>query len=49
MEELEKDEFIKDVPGEHIFEKFIELKKLECRKYAQIVTDWEIERYINIY
>jgi glutamine synthetase len=47
LEALKNDEFMKEVLGEHIFEKFIELKEKEIEEYKVAVTDWEISKYIN--
>lgn len=47
--ELEKDEFIKDVLGEHVCNKYIEAKKSEWAEYRSQVTDWELNTYLNRY
>ncbi len=49
VHELEKDEFIQEVLGEHIYEKYIKAKKAEWAEYSSQVTDWEIEAYLNKY
>ena len=46
VEELEKDDYIKNVLGEHITEKYIEAKKAEWADYRAQVTEWEIEKYL---
>ncbi len=46
VNELEKDEFIKEALGEHISEKYIEAKKHEWEEYRAQVTDWEIDQYL---
>lgn len=45
--ELEKDEFIQEVLGRHVSEKYIEAKKAEWANYRSQVTDWEINQYLN--
>ena len=45
----EKDEFIKSVVGEHIFNKYIEAKKAEWNEYNRRVSNWEIEEYLHLY
>ncbi len=46
IKELEKDEFIKNVLGNHIFSKYITAKKSEWNTYLSQVTNWEIEEYL---
>lgn len=47
VNELEKDEFIKDVLGAHVSSKYIEAKRAEWANYRSQVTDWEINQYLN--
>lgn len=47
--EMEKDLYIKDVLGEHIFRKYISLKKLEWTSYNNAVHPWEIDNYLTAY
>ncbi|NLL76886.1 MAG: type I glutamate--ammonia ligase [Clostridiales bacterium] len=49
VHELEKDEFIQEVLGEHVSEKYIKAKKTEWAEYRSQVTEWEIESYLNKY
>lgn len=46
---MEKDDFMKDVLGSHVFEKYIAAKKEEWDRYCCQVTDWEINEYLNTY
>ena len=45
--ELEKDEFICSVLGEHVSAKYVEAKKKEWEEYRSQVTEWEIQAYLN--
>jgi len=45
---LEKSELIRETLGEHVFNAFIENKKIEWNNYRIHVTDWERERYLPI-
>lgn len=45
--ELEKDEFVQEVLGKHVSEKYIRAKKEEWAEYRAQVTDWEINQYLN--
>ncbi len=47
LNELEKDELIKNVLGEKIFESFIKAKKAECLEYNTQVSEWELKKYFN--
>ena len=43
---LRQDDLLRDVLGEHIFEKFIEAKSAEVQDYNLTVTQWELDRYL---
>ena len=42
----ENSELVKDALGEHVFEKFIENKKIEWDQYRIQVTNYEVDRYL---
>ncbi|MCJ7772824.1 MAG: glutamine synthetase, partial [Desulfobacterales bacterium] len=44
--ETEKSELVKKVLGEHIFNKFIENKKIEWDRYRTHVSKFEIDQYL---
>jgi len=44
--ELENNDFMKSVLGEHVSKKYIEAKKLEWDNYRTQVTPWEIDQYL---
>ncbi len=44
--EMEKDPFIKEVLGTHVFSKYVEAKKLEWDHYRMQVSQWEINEYL---
>lgn len=46
---FEKDVFLKEVLGAHIFEQYLKAKKKEWRKYCAAVTDWELDEYLYHY
>lgn len=46
IEEMEKDEFIQGILGNHVSKKYAEAKKEEWAAYRQQVTDWEINEYL---
>jgi glutamine synthetase len=46
--EAEKSELVRKVLGDHVFNKFIENKKIEWDKYRTHVSQFEIEKYLPI-
>lgn len=46
IEAMEQDQFVQDVLGEHISEKYIAAKKAEWNKYRCQISDWEINQYL---
>ncbi|OAA30127.1 glutamine synthetase [Kosmotoga arenicorallina S304] len=46
-EKTEKSILVREVLGKHIFEKFIETKKLEWERFMKSVTNWELSEYIE--
>ena len=44
----EKSSLVKKALGEHIFNKFIENKKIEWDRYRSQVTEYELKRYLPI-
>ncbi len=46
--ETEKSELVRDVLGEHIFNKFIENKKIEWDTYRTHVSQFEIDKYLPV-
>ncbi len=47
LKALSQDEVIKESLGEHIYDKFVKIKKNEWDEYRAYVTDWEIKRYLE--
>ncbi len=45
IEEFEKSKFMKETLGEHVFNKYLNIKKTEWNEYQRSVTDWELNRY----
>ncbi|MGD8983155.1 MAG: glutamine synthetase family protein [Desulfobacteraceae bacterium] len=46
--ETEKSELVREVLGEHIFNKFIENKKIEWDSYRTHVSQFEIDKYLPV-
>lgn len=47
IQELAKDEVIKDAIGEHIFEKFTDAALYEWSAYSRYISKWELDRYLR--
>ncbi len=45
----ESDDFVKEVLGESIFNKFLDAKRAEWKDFRTCVTQWEIQRYLNLF
>lgn len=48
IEEFEKSEFMKETLGEHVFSKYLNIRKAEWNEYQRNVTDWELNRYKDL-
>ncbi|MFZ0390243.1 MAG: type I glutamate--ammonia ligase [Calditrichia bacterium] len=46
---LEKDKLLQEALGDHIFNHFIEAKKMEWSDYISQVHQWELDRYFSYY
>ncbi|MEE6724977.1 type I glutamate--ammonia ligase [Pediococcus acidilactici] len=49
LKEFEKDDVMKKALGDHIFQSFLEAKKLEWASYRQEVTQWERDQYLEMF
>ncbi len=49
LEELKKDKLIQDVLGEHLFERYIDVKTKEWDEFKKQVTTWEIDTYLDTF
>ncbi len=49
LDELERDELVRDTLGPHVYERFMEAKRQEWDDYRLRVSPWEIERYLEIF
>ncbi len=46
---LESDEVVRNALGMHIYERFLNAKRLEWEDYRLEVTDWELDKYLSKY
>ncbi len=49
LDELEKDDLVRETLGDHIFNHFIEAKREEWFDYIRHVSPWEVDRYLAAY
>jgi glutamine synthetase len=47
ISEMKADPFVRNVLGEHIFQKYLEAKEREWKEYSATVTEWELNRYLS--
>jgi glutamine synthetase len=47
LDELEKDEVIREALGDHVYSHFVEAKRAEWDEYRTQVSDWEVGRYLE--
>lgn len=48
LKALSEDAVIREALGDHIFRKFVELKRHEWDEFRMTITEWELKKYINI-
>ncbi len=49
LDELQKDSVIKEALGEFCVDKFVEAKTAEWDSYRMAVSQWELDRYLEVY
>ena len=49
LDELARDEVIRDALGDHVFERFLEAKTEEWDEYRMQVSAWEVDRYLEAF
>ena len=49
MHELKRDKLMRDVLGEHLFEKYVDVKTKEWDEFRLQVTPWEIDTYLDTF
>lgn len=49
IDEMEKNEMVRQVLGDHIFTKYIEAKKKEWDQYRTKISQWELDQYLARY
>jgi glutamine synthetase len=49
LDELEKDDLVRETLGDHTFEHFVTAKREEWLEYIKQVSPWEVQRYLGVY
>jgi len=49
LDALKKDEILQETLGEHLFERYIDVKTKEWGEFKKQVTTWEIETYLDTF
>jgi glutamine synthetase len=49
LENLKQNELIREVLGDHLFEKYVDIKCREWNEFKMQVTSWEVDKYLDIY
>jgi glutamine synthetase len=49
LDELERDEVIREALGDHVLTHFLEAKRAEWDEYRTQVSEWEVERYLELF
>jgi len=49
LDELKKNKLLQDVLGEHLFERYIDVKEKEWDEFKKQVTCWEIDTYLDTF
>jgi glutamine synthetase len=49
LTEMEKDELVRETLGDHIVDRLLEAKREEWDDFRMRVTQWELDRYLDVY
>lgn len=47
LAKLSEDDIIKEALGDHVYNRFLEAKRIEWEEYRNMITPWEIEKYLT--
>ena len=48
IEEMSRSELVEKALGDHVFSRYVDLKRAEWDDYRVQVTPWELERYLAV-
>ncbi|WP_422120741.1 hypothetical protein [Koleobacter methoxysyntrophicus] len=49
LKELEKSSFFRNVFGDELIDEYVKMKMHDWNEYMMYVTDWELEKYGDIF
>ncbi len=49
LDEFEASELAREALGLHLFERFLEAKRIEWSEFLPVVSPWELDRYLSVY
>lgn len=49
LEELKRDEVVQEALGEHLYTRFLEARTMEWDEYRKYVSQWELDRYLEVF
>jgi glutamine synthetase len=49
LEEMERDDLVRETLGDHIMDRLLEAKRDEWNEFRMRVTQWELDRYLEMY
>jgi glutamine synthetase len=49
LDELERDDVIREALGEHVYSHFMGAKREEWDEYRTQVSSWEVDRYLEMF
>jgi glutamine synthetase len=49
LDEMDKDELVRETLGDHITDRLLEAKTEEWNEFRMRVTQWELDRYLDVY
>lgn len=47
IDEMKGSSFVREVLGDHVFDKYIEAKEKEWEQYSATISSWELEQYLR--
>jgi len=48
IEDFRRSKLMKEALGEHVFNKYLEVKTAEWNEFQRFVTDWELQKYVSL-
>ena len=49
LDYMKRSEVVKEVLGDHLFERYLSIKTKEWNEFKTYVSSWELDRYMDMY